>query len=172
MPPDTIIGAEKFPAIVQKELHLTAAAVKEGNDTAFNEAGYLPTLRFNARGTRQVLTCALFPLLLHLGGGTLAQTKDARDLLCKVPTSEDARATLAKHAAKHAVYHTTVGLNDVLYTPAAWITLERTGTADNVVYKIPAVSQHDVDALEKVYRHNLVHGAEWNTKLVDTIALL
>lgn len=106
-------------------------AIRQGLETAYNEAEFLPCVRLQTQGTRTVVLTAALSLHSAVTADSASLGTDAGSPLKQRLWSlllNVGAAALDAFTKQHQVVHGTLGPCDLLYVPGGWVLAEVTGS--------------------------------------------
>ena len=125
-------------------LELSTFAVAKDQLKPFCEQDNLATLRYHKSGTKKVFMSATEDMMKYMVDvkqlAPAAVTPYRASLFMKVAD----KAVLVDYMSKHMIYHCTVAVSDILYTPAGFVVVEHTSqSCDTAGFCLRGVVQGD-----------------------------
>ena len=173
-------NALKAASLDKMKIEVTPAtfAVAKQRVTSSAEPGHLSSLRIGYKGTRQVTLICTESVLNFLQSsdqshGPTQSTVTAQRAYewLKTATSDSIKA-FKSHAGENSVQYGSVGVGDILYTPAGWFFYEQVGGGDYVGARGAFLISFDMKRLDSLCRYFLSIGKPNDilSRALDTIA--
>jgi hypothetical protein len=157
------IPADALLSCVPPSLEQTTAAaffaVASGNESAYNEPGFLASMRLQLKGTRTVVMTPSWQLLAWLGTEAAPWTGMSMQARLWHQLLNMQQEAIVKYTQSQHLVYGTFGPGDSAYVPPGWIVAESVAIADDcigvrAVAPAPVVESH----LQGSFLHLIRHG--------------
>ena len=163
---------------VKMEVTPATFAVAKQRVTSSAEPGHLSSFRIGYSGTRQVTLACTESVLNFIRSSDQCQGPTQSTVTAqrayewlKTATSDGIKA-FKSHAGENSVQYGSVGVGDILYTPAGWFFYEQVGGSDYVGARGAFLISFDMKRLDSLCRYFLAVGKpnEILSRALDAIA--